>query len=64
MPRYKQKTPGPAPKYDREEILRGCRLGLANITIAQIIGCTPGYVWEIRNKEEMRKRRLSEGKVC
>jgi len=64
MPKYKQKKPGPAPKYDHEEIMRGFRLGLSNITIAQIVGCTPGYVGELRNKEERRKLRLSEGRVC
>ena len=64
MTRYKQKTPGPAPKYDREEILRGFRLGLSNNTIAQAVGCTPRYVWEIRNKEERKKRLFCEGRVC
>ena len=64
MTRYKQKTPGPAPKYDREEILRGFRLGLSNITIAQVVGCTPGYVGEIRNREKRRKRLFCEGRVC
>jgi len=64
MPRYKQRTPGTAPKYNRDEILRGFRLGLSNITIAQVVGCTPGYVGEIRNREKRRKRLFCEGRVC
>lgn len=65
MTRCKVKTPGPQRRFDHEEIKRGIRLNLSNSTIAAVVGCTPGYVWELRNKEEMRKRRLSRlGIVC
>lgn len=63
MARYIVKPSGPKRRYDHEEIKNGIRLNLSNSTIAAVVGCTPGYVWEFRNKEERRKKRLSEGLV-
>jgi hypothetical protein len=63
LTRGRQKTPGPKPKYNRAEILRGFQLGLSNVNIAENVGCTTGYVWELRRKEERRKKLRIEGRL-
>lgn len=64
MTRYQPKHPGFKRKFNHDEIKRGFMLGLANETIAEVVGCTSGYVKELREKYERRKKRLCEGRVC
>jgi len=61
--RCKQKPSGHQRKYDRSEILRGFKLGLSNVVIAENVGCTADYVWELRNREIRRKKMKVEGRL-
>lgn len=63
MTRCKQRPPGPKRKYDRAEILRGFRLGLSNVVIAENVGCTADYVGELRNREIRRNKLRIEGRL-
>ena len=64
MPNYNVKKCGPERTFDHAEIKKLILEGMKNKEIAAEVGCTSGYVGELRNKEERKKRRFSEGRVC
>jgi len=64
MVKYQVKKCGPERTFDHVEIKKLIMKGKKNKEIAAIVGCTSGYVWELRTREERKKRRFSEGRVC
>jgi len=64
MAKYNVKKCGPERTFDHAEIKKLILEGMKNKEIAAEVGCTPGYVWEIRMRDERKKRLFCEGRVC
>ena len=58
------KKPGPDRIYDHDKIKKGFLDGKTNPEIAAEVGCSSCYVWELRKREERKKRLFCEGRVC
>lgn len=48
----------------KRNIKKGFLDGKTNPEIEAEVGCSSCYVWELRKKEERKKRLFCEGRVC
>ena len=64
MVKYNVKRCGPERTFDHGEIKKGIHEGKSNKEIAAEVGCSPGYVGDIRWKSNTKKQWLWECRVC